>query len=236
MSTAAKFILVHGAWHGSWCWERVQHRLEQAGHSGLAADLSYVRAKNQTGDVDLSTHVSELVEFVEGNAESDIVLCGHSYGGMVISEAACRLQDKIKHLVYLDALLPAPGQSAVDMMSPDMRVAFYEMVTERGGGHLIPPRSAAALGVHDPQDAAWVDAKCAPFPLACFEEPAGLDGGLPNCPKTYLLARDNCPSVFEQTYKRLANQAGWTRAILPTGHDAMITAPDAVAEYLLALA
>jgi len=237
-SGRATFLLIHGAWHGGWCWDRVADRLRAAGNVVFAPTLKGLsdRADELDPSVGLETHVSQLVDLCSEYKLEKAILCGHSYGGMVISELASRQSHRFQHLVYLDALLPVPGQSAMDMMTEAGQQAVRDQIKSEGDGWLMPPRSTEALGIVDPEDAAWVAGKLTPMPLKCFEEPARLAKGLPEMPKTYLLAEQNCPSVFEKFYNAIGGQSGWTRASLPAGHDAMITHPEDVAEFLLEIA
>ena len=150
------FVLVHGAWHGGWCWRRVSDRLLTAGHRVFTPTLTGLadRAHLLTPEVNLMTHVQDVVGLIQSEELEDIVLCGHSYGGMVITGVAEALRSRIDAMVYLDAFVPEPQQSLVDAMPEDRRekarLAF-------GSNWRIPSPSAASWKITSPEDQAWVD-------------------------------------------------------------------------------
>ena len=137
------FVLVHGAWHGGWCWSRVARRLRAAGHEVHTPTLTGLgdRSHLMSRSVNLQTHVQDVANLLHWEELNDIVLCGHSYGGMVITGVANRLAKRIKSLVYLDAFVPENGQAVLDFMPADRVEQFYESVREKGAGWLIPPRA-----------------------------------------------------------------------------------------------
>lgn len=121
------FVLVHGGWHGAWCWSRVVPLLQGEGHEVLAPALTGLgeRAHLATPDVDVSTHVRELVDLLETSDASDVVLVGHSYSGVVVTAVAAALPTRVSDVVYLDAFVPEEGRSIFDLLPPE-RVAVFE--------------------------------------------------------------------------------------------------------------
>src|SRR5271169_3209137 len=117
------YVLVHGAWHGSWCWKRVRKALQAAGHEVFTPTLTGVGERSHLGStsVSLSTHTADVVNLIRWEELSDVILCGHSYGGCVISGVADRIPDRIGALVYLDAFVLENGQSLHDALPPAMR-------------------------------------------------------------------------------------------------------------------
>ena len=113
------FVLIHGAWHGGWCWQRVTEILQRAGHSALAPTLSGVGERSHLAglEINLTTHVLDVVNEVRWKDLSNIVLCGHSYGGMVITGAAEHIHERIASIMYLDAFVPNDRESLNDMVS-----------------------------------------------------------------------------------------------------------------------
>src|SRR5271157_4298241 len=111
----AAFVLVHGAWHGSWCWKRVRRLLQAKGHDVFTPTLTGVadRSHLMSREVNLETHILDVVNLIRWEELSDIVLCGHSYGGAVVTGAADRVPDRIRSLVYLDAFVPENGENVV---------------------------------------------------------------------------------------------------------------------------
>ncbi len=166
----ATFVLVHGAWHGSWCWQRVRAALQAKGHSVFTPTLTGVaeRAHLLHPGVNLQTHTLDVVNLIRWEELSDIVLCGHSYGGMVVTGVADQLPDRIRSLVYLDAFVPEHGQRLADFAP----IADDQLIE----GWQCKPISAATFGVNA-ADRDWVDRQCTVQSVACFTQPAQLTGG-----------------------------------------------------------
>src|SRR5262245_14863398 len=124
----ATFVLVHGAWHGGWCWQRVSPLLRARGHEVFAPTLTGLGERSHllTREIGLETHVADVVNAIRWEDLTDVVLCGHSYGGMVISGAADRMADRVRSLVYLDAFVPADGQSIFDFMTAERAEGFRD--------------------------------------------------------------------------------------------------------------
>jgi pimeloyl-ACP methyl ester carboxylesterase len=109
--TPRTFFLVHGAWHGGWCWRRVADVLMSRGHRVFAPSLTGVgdRAHLFSKDISLQTHVEDILSVVEAEELSNFVLVGHSYGGFVISGVTDALRERVSRYVYLDAGVPCPS-------------------------------------------------------------------------------------------------------------------------------
>ena len=112
------YVLVHGAWHGSWCWKRVRKNLQGTGHQVFTPTLTGVgeRSHLNSATVDLSTHIADVVNLLRWEELSDVILCGHSYGGSVIRGIADRVPERIRTLVYLDAFVPEDGECVFDLL------------------------------------------------------------------------------------------------------------------------
>jgi pimeloyl-ACP methyl ester carboxylesterase len=220
------FVLVHGAWHGSWCYARVRTLLQQQGHSVFTPTLTGVgeRSHLMSRSVNLSTHVDDIVNLLEWEELGDAVLVGHSYGGFVISGAAERLPERIRHLVYLDAFLPNDGERLLDIVPQPFIDAFYEGANKAGEGYRIPPIPAATFNVNE-ADRALVDRKCTPHPLAAFEERIAIKGKPGNGrPATYILATNWEGTPFPPMKER-ARRLGWRTVDIACGHDVMLDRP-----------
>jgi len=232
----ATFVLVHGAWHGGWCWRRVAERLRAGGHRVYAPTLTGLgeRAHLTSPQVGLSTHVQDVLGVLHAEDLHDVVLCGHSYGGMVITGVADAASARLKSLVYLDAFVPTAGQAVFDLLAPGRAEDFRRSARESGDGWRMAPVPADRFGVTDAADAAWVDGLCVPMAMRAFEEPLRLcaDGGGVTR-RVYILAGDYNPSSFQDIHARLAADPDWTCHVLPTGHDAMVTMPEELARLLL---
>jgi pimeloyl-ACP methyl ester carboxylesterase len=238
----ATFVLVHGGWHGGWCWRDIAPTLRAAGHDVYAPTLTGLGARAHLLDVlgprlDLETHVADVVGVLEYEDVRDAVLVGHSYGGMVIAGAADRAADRVSQLIYLDAFVPADGQSLFDLLSPERRAYFQERARDGGDGSRVPPPSPAALGVTDETQARWLAARLTAQPLRTFEQPIVLTGASPatSLPRTYVHCTVSPTAASFAPFAAKARDApDWRYQELPTAHDAMVTEPAAVAEVLLA--
>jgi pimeloyl-ACP methyl ester carboxylesterase len=235
----AAYVLVHGGGHGGWCYQRVARLLAADGHMVYAPTLTGLgeRAHLLSPAVDLDLHIDDVVAVLRYEDLHDVVLVGHSYGGMVITGAADRVPERIGDLVYLDAATPANGQSLVDVAGPMMNGARTFGRVENGIElALFPDADLASLryyGITDPDDAAWVNARLTPHPWACFEQPLRLENetALWAIPQSHIVCTSTIPTRDPALIAR-ARAAGrfWD---IDTGHDLMLTEPRAVADALL---
>jgi pimeloyl-ACP methyl ester carboxylesterase len=233
--TLATYLLVHGAWHGSWCWKRVRQRLLAAGHSVFTPTLTGLgeRSHLNSSAINLSTHIADIVNLVRWEGLSNVILCGHSYGGCVISGAAEQLGELVSSLVYIDAYVLQDGESLLDLFPVEQVEEARRMVQSTGEGWKISPLPAAVFNV-DPNDSEWVDAQCTPQPLASFEEPIVLTrGAAPVRGGMYILAT-NYGEPFPMTASRdRAKKKGLRCESLPCGHEVMLDLPNELTDLLL---
>ncbi len=230
----ATFVLVHGAWHGGWCWRDVSRALRAGGHEVFTPTLTGVgeRAHLIGPGVGLNTHIQDIVAVLQVENLTDIVLCGHSYGGMVITGVADREAARIRSLVYLDAFVPENGQAVFDIMAPERQAQIRAGATEKNGAKVLAPVTAANFGVKDAKKAAWVDATCVPHPMLAFEERPVLTGAWKTVPKkTYIIAKEYDPSSF-QRYRALAKDPAWRFLEAQSHHEVMVDLPDWLADRL----
>ncbi len=234
------FVLVHGAWHGGWCWSRVAARLRERGHAVYTPTLTGLGERRHliSPQVNLDTHVEDIVNLLQFEELERVVLVGHSYAGIVISGVADRVPQRLRQLVYLDALLLEPGKSLFSDFPPAVVEQRLKAIRETGGGvgaaAALPP---AAFGVKDPADAAWVARHLTPQPVGTYLQPLLLKAPLGNgLPKTYIECTGDPIATLEPTKARVRADAGWQLRTLATGHDAMVTAPAALTELLTDLA
>jgi pimeloyl-ACP methyl ester carboxylesterase len=232
------FVLVHGAWSGGWCYARVAKLLRSRGHRVFTPTLTGVGERSHLAGlfpITCSTHIQDIVNVILWEELHEVVLCGHSYGGMVITGVADALAERIAALVYLDAIIPEAGKSLFDVNRSAEVVAALLKATVAAGGQLAPALPAAAFGTNS-ADVALVDRLSTPHPLASFCEPVALTGAwLKIAKKTYVRAT-GWPG-YEQlgflTYQSIADDAGWVRLDLPCGHEVMLDAPDTLADILV---
>jgi pimeloyl-ACP methyl ester carboxylesterase len=234
--TAKTFVLVHGAWHGGWCWRRVSDLLEKKGHKAFTPTLTGLGERShlmRTG-INVSTHVTDVVNLLKWERLSDVVLCGHSYGGMVISGVAEQAADRIDSIVFLDAFLPDNGDSMEALTSQVVRDGLKSAI-ERGDIG-VPPRSAALFMVND-KDQAWVDAMCVPQPIGCFIEKLSLTGARDRIgKKSYIRAGAYPNPGFDKALARAQADKSWRVYSVPCGHDVMVDMPERLAEILVEVA
>ncbi len=229
-------VLVHGAWHGGWCWDEVRARLKPKWPQTFTPTLTGLADRSGliSPEVTLMTHVRDVIEVVEAHDLRDLILVGHSYAGLVITVAGAMLAHRVKRLVYLDAFVPAPGQTGFDLLNPKFAVHWKERAQKEGEGFKVPPMlDAKAMGVTDPKLAAQVDRQLTPQPLATFTTPCDFDADVvAKLPKTYV--RCSKFSGFKPTMDRV-KKAGWETREIDCGHDAMLAAPEQLAQLLLTL-
>jgi pimeloyl-ACP methyl ester carboxylesterase len=228
-------VLVHGAWHGAWCWRRALPALWAAGHRPVLVTLTGLgeRAHQISPGITLGTHIADVVTAVRAEECHDALLVGHSYGGMVITGAADRLADAAGRLVYVDAVVPAPGESWADCNPPETQAARRADIARHG--HLPPP-PAAAFGLTG-ADAEWVARRQTPHPGGTYEEPVHFDAARWAArERTYVSCTAPALPTIAPSRERVAGQPGWDRQEIATGHDPMVSAPGDLAAVLLALA
>jgi pimeloyl-ACP methyl ester carboxylesterase len=219
------YVLVHGAWHGGWCWQRVSRLLQDKGHTVHAPTLTGVGERSHLSNpgINLTTHVLDVVNEIRWKELEDLILVGHSYGGMVITGAAERLPGKIASIVYLDAFLPADGQSLYDILG-------QEHESENG---LVRPLPAEFFHVNA-RDRDWVDRMMTLQSAACFSEKLHVSGALASIAnKTYVMAKQGALPPIEANSARLSNDPAWRCRELDCGHDVMIDKPEEVVRILL---
>jgi pimeloyl-ACP methyl ester carboxylesterase len=226
------FVLVHGAWHGGWCWSAVAERLRGAGHRVYTPTLTGLgeRAHLFGGHINLTTHITDVVNTLEYEDLRDVVLCGHSYGGCVISGVVERAFDRIAALVFLDAFIPDDGQAMADVTSGGLNARLLSG-TGLNGGIGIPPIPAAVFRTRE-ENCAYVDAKCVLHPVGSFLEKLKLTGARERVArKTYIRAASYPSESFDKARER-ARAEGWRVVDLPSGHDVMVDLPGPLAEEL----
>lgn len=231
---SSTFVLVPGAWSGGWCYRRVGDLLRRQGHHVYTPSLTGVGEKSHllSRNVGLQTHVDDVVNLVKWEDLSDIVLVGHSYGGMVITGAAEVLEPRIKSIVYLDAFVPEVGQSMLDIVGAVSR-ARIEAQALRTQGLSLDPIPARIFKVNE-ADQKWVDEKMTPHPFATFRDPAGSASAYQRIRrKFYVRATRYASEPFDQFAGKLRSRSDWSVRFLDAGHDLMIDRPADVAALLL---
>ena len=229
----ATFVLVHGAWVGSWCWKRVRKALQAKGHDVFTPALTGVADRSHliSPNVSLETHIQDVENLIRWEELSDVVLCGHSYGGCVISGVADRIPDRIRSLVYLDAFVLEDGESLAQHLPETEYNMLFEGARNVGEGWKVPPIPAERFNVNA-NDRKWVNRQCTMHPIACFRGRIKLTGGIDNIKNvTFLLAEGWDDSPFPQFYEK-AKARGWKTLTMACGHAVMLDMPEALTEAL----
>ncbi len=237
------YVLVHGAWHGGWCWNKVTPLLRDAGADVFAPTLTgmgeraHLNDRIDPSDITLDVHVQDIVQMMRYEGLNDVVLVGHAYAGMVITGVAEVCPERISHMVYVNGVIPADGESMVDQLVPVRGEEFASWVREHiesGDGFLPAPASADEVGrrwgITDPDDLAWVGANVTPQPAAAMASPVHISN-----PKATVIPKNfvgGGESGFDSVAER-ARQAGWGVYPVASGHDTMITHAPELVEILL---
>jgi pimeloyl-ACP methyl ester carboxylesterase len=234
----AAFVLVHGAWHGAWCWARVLPALRAAGHEAHAVTLTGVgeRAHQLARGITLDAHVSDVVNLIVCEELSQVVLVGHSYGGLVITGAADRLLARqaglLRHLVYIDAVVPHPGEAWATHHAPEL-VATRLAASAAHPQGALPPPEAALYGLTG-ADCDWVNRRQTPHPFGQYQEPLAFDATrLAALPRTFIDCTSPAWPSIAPMRQRVRSEPGWRVRELATGHDAMVSAPGPLTRLLL---
>jgi pimeloyl-ACP methyl ester carboxylesterase len=231
----AVIVLVHGGWSGGWVWKGVASRLRAAGHEVFTPTMTGLGARSHLAspNVDLDTHIDDVVGVLEWEELENVVLCGHRYGGWVIPGAADRAAERIAAIVYLDAFLPRDGEALFDLI-PDWRREAFLAGAQASDGWRVPPLSAAEWGVTDPEEQNWLDRLSVPHPLATFRQPIGLTGAAERITaRTYVRATKYDPSPFQKFAAALKDDPGWRSRTLPCHHMVNVSMADEVAQILI---
>lgn len=224
------FVLVHGAWHGGWCWKKVKMLLENQGFSVYTPTLTGLGERSHllNEEIGLDTHIQDIVSVLEYEDLKNVVLVGHSYGGMVITGVAGKSAERISHLVYLDAFLPENGKALKDYL-PGNNSGNDQPQEKREWK--VPPRSTAVeFGVKEKEDIEWTEKRLGPQSAKTFVQAVTIENPIPDSiKKIYIQLTDDSPWFVEAAEK--ARENGFVNIkYLGGGHDAMISYPVEITE------
>ncbi len=228
--TAPAIVLVHGAWAGAWAWQRVLGPLRAAGHAVLAPTLSGCGANRHRlrPDINLQTHVADVVGLVEAEELEGVVLVGHSYGGLVVTGAADRLLDRapnrVRQIVYVDAMVPLPGEAWGERHDAATRAARMAAAAA-SGLRALPPPDPSGFGL-DGADRDWLLRRQTPHPFGAYLEPLHFDGErLAALPRAFIDCNAPAYPTIEPMRRRVRATPGFTVVEMATGHYPQIQAP-----------
>jgi pimeloyl-ACP methyl ester carboxylesterase len=232
----ATFVLVHGAWHGGWKWRHVAPILRRSGHDVFAPTLTGLgeRAHLARPGIDLDLHVQDVVAVLETEDLREVVLVGHSYGGMVVTGVAEHCAERISRLVYLDAFVPENGKCLLDYVEravPERAARFRREGEETGS---VAPPAVSTWGVTRPEQAAFARPRENRHPYRCLTQPVRLaNPRARELPRTFVYCSSPATGSFDQFAEKYRGDPAWRFYELKTGHDCMILVPEEVAAVLL---
>jgi pimeloyl-ACP methyl ester carboxylesterase len=229
----ATFVVAHGAWSAGWAWKKMRPVLRERGHELFTPTYTGLgeRVHLANRDVGLETHIADILGVLQFEDLRNVVLIGHSYGGMVATGVADRAPDRLAQLVYLDAFVPRNGQSVVDLQSSETNARMREAARTAGDGWRVPP-SPLPPGTSE-ADVAWVTPLRVMQPLRTFEQPVHLTGAGELLPKAYIYCTRPRPGdVFRQFAQRAASETGWHYFEIDAGHNPHITMPETLGTLL----
>ena len=233
------YVLVHGGGHGGWCYQRVAALLRKEGHDVYTPTLTGLgeRAHLLRPEVDLDTHITDVLGVLKYEGLQDVILVGHSYGGMVITGIADRAPERIGHLVFLDAATPVNGESLATHAKAIMDWLRASMQVVNGVELVMFPsvEMAHTLGVTNPEDVAWLVERLTPHPWRAFAQPLRLtnEAALWKIPQTHIVCTSTLATRDRVRMDRLTEGRVWD---IDTGHNLMMTEPRKTVDALLRIA
>ena len=228
------FVLVHGVWHGGWCWSRLAAILRTRGHRVTAPTQTGLGERSHllSPDITIQTFVEDIVQHIRFEDLHSVFLVGHSFGGIPITGVADAVPDRIAKLIYLDAIMLGTGETWLGLMPQDMAKDRAALAEKTSGGLTLPPAPAQAFGVTRPEDVAFVEQRLTPHPFKTFTTALDLKNPIGNnLPADYIQCTDPPYRPAIGALER-ARTLGWPVEQIATGHDAMVTQPQALADLL----
>ena len=226
------FLVCHGAWGAGWAWKKMHPLMAAAGHRLVTPTYTGLgeRAHLANPSIDLETHIEDILNVIKYEDLRDIVLVGHSYGGMVATGVADRARDRIDQLIYIDAFVPKDGESLLDLLNESERQRMRELA-KAGDGWRVPPNPTPPDT--SPADLEWLSQRRVDMPLKCFEMKLKLHGRNLTLPRSYIYATRASPvDAFGPFAKRARSEAGWRYHEIDASHSPNVTAPEALTSLL----
>jgi pimeloyl-ACP methyl ester carboxylesterase len=219
------FLIAHGSWSAGWVWKKMRPLMAEAGHTIWTPTYTGIgeRAHLAHKDIDLDTHIEDVLHFLFYEDLRDVILVGHSYGGMVATGVADRARDRIKHLVYLDAYVPEEGKSSHDYSTAERRE--HQRKNAVDGWKVMPGGKPADT---PPEDAAWIDQRRTPQPIQTYEQKFHYHNGPLTLPRTFIYAKRHNPGDPFRPFMEKARRDGWKVYEMDASHSPHVTAPKAL--------
>jgi pimeloyl-ACP methyl ester carboxylesterase len=229
----ATFLVAHGAWSAGWAWKKMRPLLNKRGHELFTPTYTGIgeRVHLANPEVGLETHVADILGVVQFEDLRNVVLIGHSYGGMVATAVADREPERLAQLVYLDAFVPRDGQALFDLQPEPVRAGMREAARTLGDGWQVPPNTLPPDTSET--DIAWITPRRVMQPIKTFEQPVRLSGAGDRLPKTYIYCTRTGPvDIFKPFAQGARSQPGWRYLEIDASHSPHVTAPEALAVLL----
>jgi len=227
----SSYLLVHGAFHGGWCWREVAGRLRAAGHDVFTPTLTGLgdRVHRLSPDTTLDTHIEDICRVIDSERLGDLVVVAHSYGGLPATGAADRRDDRIRALVYIDAVIPEDGDTGESVRGPEASGGLRPLAD----GLTIPAPPASYFGLSG-DSAVWADRLTTPHPYRTLTQPISLSGAWLRVPrKTFVRARSFEAAYLDKFLERAKSDPEWKAVECDEVHDVMVANPDYVAGLLM---
>ena len=227
------FVVVHGAWSAGWAWKKMHPLMGALGHTLVTPTYTGIGERSHLAHagIDLNTHITDILKVLEFEDLRDVILIGHSYGGMVATGVADRAAGRIAQLVYLDAFVPRHGDSLLSLTPADNRSRVLDGVRTQGGGWRIPANPLPSDT--RTEDVAWSTPRRVMQPLKTWEQPIELMGAVDTLPRSYIYCNKFGPGdVFRQFADRARVQPGWKYFEMDASHNPHITVPQELARLL----
>ncbi len=229
---AATFLVCHGAWSAGWVWKKMHPLMAASGHRLVSPTYTGLgeRVHLANPSIDLETHIQDILSVIKYEDLRDIVLLGHSYGGMVATGVADRARHRITQLIYLDAFVPDDGQCLLDFLNQSEQQRMQELA-KSGDGWRVPPNPTPPDT--PPADVEWLTERRVDMPIKCFQMPLKLQAGKLTLPRSYIYATRIAPAdTFGAFAARAKSEPGWRYHELDASHSPNVTAPEALMALL----
>jgi pimeloyl-ACP methyl ester carboxylesterase len=232
----ALFVVSHGAWSAGWAWKKMHAPMRARGHTLIVPTLTGLGERSHLAhpDIDLETHIADILGVLRYEDLRGVNLIGHSYSGMVATGVADRARDRIAQLIYIDAFAPQDGESAFDVLPAATRAQRQAGASSSADGWRIPPGPMPPDT--PPDDRAWCELLRTPQPVKTFEQKLVFQNGPLTLPRHYIYCTRIPPDDRFGVFYERARQEGWGAHRIDASHNPHITCPDVLADLLSGIA
>ena len=228
----ALFVVAHGAWSSGWAWRKMRLLMRARGHELFTPSYTGLGERSHLASpaVNLSLHIEDVAKVLEFEDLHDVVVIGHSFGGLVATGVGDRARERVARIIYLDAFVAEDGQSLMDLLPPQARDGMARLT---GDSWRVPPRDLPPDTAED--DRAWAMPRRVAHPIAAFQEPLRLSGR-PLPPRAYIYCRHTDADDRFGPFAARARAEGWPYAEIDASHNPHISAPEELSTLLERLA